>query len=113
MEDELPVAKWNERILFFLGRRHAFLVSGNSMSPTLSDGDAVLIKPVKAAKSGDLILASHPYKSNVKILKRVGEISDSGQMTLIGDNPSESTDSRSFGSISSKHLIGKVVCRLK
>ena len=82
------------------------------MSPTLKSGDAVLIDPNAKARISDIVLANHPYKSSVKILKRVVEIGPDGNLALIGDNAAESTDSRTFGAVSIECLIGKVVCRL-
>lgn len=106
-------ADWKERILFFLGRRHGFLVEGDSMLPTLKDGDAVLINSKEKINVGDIVLAQHPFKQSVKILKRISEISPEGKYFLVGDNEEESTDSRSFGAIQAKDILGKAVCRLK
>ncbi len=113
MENELPEANWKERILFFLGRRRGFMIEGNSMLPTLKNGDAVLINPQAKFETGDIVLANHPFKQSVKILKRIGEISKDGSFLLIGDNKDESSDSRSFGKISASEILGKAVCRLK
>ena len=113
MENELPKAKWKDRILYYLGRRRAFLVEGNSMAPALKSGAVVLIHRHAKIKSGDLVLAKHPYKSSVSILKRVAEIEPDGGLVLIGDNSLESTDSRTFGAVSIESIIGPVICRLK
>jgi nickel-type superoxide dismutase maturation protease len=115
MEKELPEASWKERILFFLGRRKPYLVEGNSMLPTLRDGDAVLVDPKKKIAEGDVVLANHPYQKSVKILKRVKNFTEKGDLFLVGDNPEsmESTDSRAFGAVPLKYLIGKATCRLK
>ena len=113
MEEKLPEANWKERVLFFLGRRRGFIVEGDSMLPVLKAGDAILIDPRAAFSAGDIVLAQHPYKKSVKILKRIGGISPEGKCTLIGDNAGESTDSRTFGEIQKKDILGKVVCRLK
>jgi nickel-type superoxide dismutase maturation protease len=110
---ELPEANWKERLLFFLGRRKGFLVEGDSMLPTLKDGDAVLINSSEAVAAGDIILARHPFKKSVRILKRLKEFDEKGDLFVTGDNASESSDSRVFGAIPSKDLIGKVTCRLK
>ena len=83
------------------------------MSPTLADGAAVLIEPRAKLAIGDIVLAKHPYKSSVNILKRITEVDDDGRYTLTGDNASESTDSRTFGSVSGDAVIGRVACRLK
>ena len=113
MEKEIAEASWKERILFFIGRRRGFLVEGNSMLPALKNSDVVLINPKAKLKQGDIVLANHPYKKSVKILKRVKEFTENGDLLLIGDNADESTDSRTFGAVPLKCLIGKVTCRLK
>ena len=112
MVNELREANWKDRLLYFLGSRLAFLIEGESMWPTLNEGDTVLVKPTRTAREGDIVLAKHPYKSSVKMVKRVAEILPDGALILKGDNPVESTDSRNFGSISKKDVVGRVVCRL-
>ena len=94
------------------GRMRAFRVEGESMNPTLCDGDAVLVEPRATLGIGDIVAAEHPYK-RVKIIKRVQSIDDNGRLVLKGDNPEESTDSRLFGSIPSSEILGKVICRFK
>ena len=110
---EIRTANWKEKLLYFLGKRRGVLIKGNSMSPTFENGDVVFLKLTKKIEKNDIILAQHPFKKSVKVLKRITEISDDGKLNLIGDNPSESSDSRSFGLISPENVIGKVVCRLK
>lgn len=78
------------------------------MLPTLKDGDVVLIKPGRDFTVGDIVLANHPYK-NTKIIKRVSSISAEEIITLSGDNPQESTDSRVLGEITQSEVVGKVV----
>ena len=106
-------ANWKDRILFLIGRRPAFRVEGDSMLPTLKGGDTVMVDPKATVAVGDIVLAKHPYKTNVKMLKRVSAIDEGGRYELAGDNPDESTDSRTFGSISIEYIHGKAVCRLK
>ena len=110
---EIPTAGWKDRILFFLGRREAFRVEGNSMMPTLDEDDVVLVKHSRRVKIGDVVLAQHPYKQSVKVLKRIAEVDDQGRYILTGDNPEESTDSRTFGSIGATDILGKVIGRLR
>jgi nickel-type superoxide dismutase maturation protease len=105
-------ANWKDRIMYAVGRRKIFRVQGDSMLPTLKDGDAVMIIRTKSIEPGDVVLANHPYKSSVKILKRVDAVDDDGRYTLTGDNPAESTDSRTFGSLSIECIQGKAVCRV-
>ena len=113
MENKLPEAGWKEKLLFYLGRRRAILVEGDSMLPNLKNGDGILIDPDAEIAAGDIIIARHPFKKSVILLKRLARIDENGNYFLVGDNPSESTDSRTFGAVSAKHILGKAVCRLK
>lgn len=107
----LPKANWKERLLFALGKRQAFRVEGDSMLPGLQNGDAVLVSAKAAVKPGDIVVAQHPFKRSVRVVKRVESI-DGGRCTLVGDNPAESSDSRQFGSVKLSDVIGKAVARL-
>lgn len=113
MADELRKANLIDRLLLLLRLRRAFVVEGDSMAPTLSGGDVVLVERCSTVKIGDIVLAQHPYKISVKILKRVAAIGEDGALTLTGDNATASTDSRTFGAVSVESCIGRVVCRLK
>lgn len=79
------------------------------MLPTLKDGDKVLVKPGSHFEVGDIVLANHPYKK-MRVIKRISEISD-GRVSLVGDNPDESTDSRTFGEVSSNDILGRVIAK--
>jgi len=109
----LPVDDWWEYVAYLCGFREIFLVQGDSMLPALKDGDVVLINPHAEPKTGDIVLARHPFKKSVQIIKRIREISPEGRYFLVGDNAEESTDSRSFGAIPAKDILGKAVSRLK
>ena len=78
------------------------------MTPTLDDGDIVSIARA-GPNIGDIVLAQHPYKQSVTMLKRVANIDENGRFELRGDNPTESTDSRTFGEIPEKDILGEVV----
>ncbi len=113
MKTQLPKAKLKDRIAYYLGRRRAFMIDGISMVPTLNDGEIVLVDPYVDIDPGDLVLAEHPFRSNSKIIKRIKRVEADGRLFLTGDNPSESTDSRTFGTVSIESVIGKVICRLR
>ena len=98
-------------MLFFVGLRHPFRVEGDSMLPTLKNGDNVLVDTNAAVGPGDIVVAHHPYKASVKMIKRVTAV-EQGRFVLHGDCLAESSDSRSFGSISRHEIAGKVVCRV-
>ena len=102
---------WKDLVLLFFGRRIGFQVSGDSMLPTLKAGDRVLINPNTNIERGDIVLANHPYKKKLRIIKRVVSIDSDSHYFLSGDNSAESADSRTFGNIPAKEILGKVVCR--
>ena len=99
--------------MVILGWRWAVRVSGDSMRPELEDDDILLVQRPRKIAVGDIVIAAHPFKKSVTMLKRVTAIDDAGRFELRGDDPDESTDSRSFGTIPIKDVRGKVVCRLK
>jgi nickel-type superoxide dismutase maturation protease len=109
---ELPAINWKQRLLLFVGRRRLLKVEGDSMHPTLKSGDVVLVDPRAFIAIGDIVVAKHPYKQSVKMIKRVESIDAGERCVLMGDNPDGSTDSRSFGKIAKADIVGKVVCRV-
>lgn len=112
MTNGIRRSSWFELALYYFGRSKAFSIEGDSMLPTLDDGDKVLVHPRADLIVGDIVLAEHPYRTDVKIVKRISNITIDGRVTLIGDNPAKSTDSRAFGAVSIESIIGKVVSRL-
>ncbi len=82
------------------------------MLPTLKDGDVVLINTHEYQKrepdSSDIVLLESPVKKDLLIVKRVAHIDQDGLLFLVGDNPEESTDSRSFGLVAREKIKGKV-----
>ena len=72
-------------------------VRGRSMAPTLWPGDRLLV--VRAGpRRGDVVLGPDPRRPGRELVKRVGAI-DARGIHLIGDNPSASTDARTFGAV--------------
>ncbi len=88
-----------------------FIVEGDSMNPTYQRGDRLLIDPlfwrIMGLKKGDVVILRDPRDSRL-ILKRIKDISQTGELYVVGDNPPQSTDSRHFGPVSKKHIIGRV-----
>ena len=83
-------------------------VTGNSMSPTLMDGDYVLIrKPRRQRKLtlGLIYVINHSELG--RIIKRLGDMKHD-RCFFIGDNPS-STPSTVIGAVESSRVIGQVI----
>ena len=74
-------------------------VRGRSMAPTLLPGDRLLVARVPPRR-GDVVLAADPRAPGRELVKRVARL-DRGEISLRGDNPSASTDGRSFGAVPS------------
>jgi nickel-type superoxide dismutase maturation protease len=110
---ELPEVTLKERLMLLFGRRRLLKVEGDSMLPTLTSGDIVVIDPGANAVEGDIVVANHPYIRSVRLVKRVERIDDRGRYVLKGDNPKSSTDSRTYGGIANIDITGKVVCKYK
>jgi nickel-type superoxide dismutase maturation protease len=95
-------------------------VSGLSMAPELQPGDRLVIwrpvtwRPViwrsSAVHTGDVVAAADPRDPQRTILKRAGAVGTDGVL-LLGDNPSQSTDSRHFGRVPLASVRGKAVYR--
>lgn len=111
MKKELPDADAVEKQAYLQGFRQIFVIKGNSMMPALKSGDCVIFNPEIEPKIGDIILFHHPFIQNLKVVKRISEITAEGNFIVLGDNPSESTDSRSYGAILAKDVLGVAVCK--
>jgi phage repressor protein C with HTH and peptisase S24 domain len=68
-------------------------VVGPSMQPTYSPGTIVLGLKWLRPRTGSVVVAT---RDGLEIIKRVGKVGEQG-FYLLGDNPSESTDSRTYG----------------
>lgn len=86
-------------------------VSGDSMLPTLQNGQVIVaFKPVaRKVRTGDIVVLHY---QNRDIVKRITDIR-SNEIYIVGDNPGQSTDSRHFGWINANLIVGKVVWPLR
>jgi nickel-type superoxide dismutase maturation protease len=85
------------------------------MVPLLQPGDEVLVNPRAYRRTspcpGDIVVARHPYRTDLRVVKRITSVLENGNCELGGDNPSESTDSRYFGPIPPRRILGRVTSR--
>ena len=78
------------------------------MEPTIHQGERVLVAKrwLLPITPGSIVILYHPQSSKV-LLKRVKEIKGK-KVFVVGDNMNESTDSRDFGWIEKKNIMGKI-----
>jgi nickel-type superoxide dismutase maturation protease len=86
-------------------------IEGGSMAPTLQPGDWLLVDPEGYARHapdvGDLVLAPDPREPERLLIKRVAAVDPDGRLRIAGDDPDVSTDSRSFGAVDPRTLVGR------
>lgn len=85
-------------------------VSGDSMRPTLEPGDRLLAVRAMPLRIGDVVAVGDPGRPGRTIVKRVAARGPEG-LTVLGDNPLASTDSRSFGPVRPGSVHGRVLYR--
>lgn len=85
------------------------------MLPILKPGEEVLVdtRAYRRAtpRPGDIVVAQHPFQRDLQLVKRVNARLEDGRFCLGGDNPAESTDSRSFGPVAREQILGRVTSR--
>ncbi|HEY8559667.1 MAG TPA: nickel-type superoxide dismutase maturation protease [Pyrinomonadaceae bacterium] len=113
MRNELREANRRDEAAFNAGLREIYRVAGDSMRPTLKEGELVLMNPHAALRIGDIVVARHPFKKSVRLIKRIAEILPGERYVLLSDNLEESADSRQFGAIPAKDILGRVEARVK
>ncbi len=82
------------------------------MEPALAPGDRLIVIPARALRRGDIVAVPDPRDRRRLLVKRVTSI-DRGErlVSVEGDNPAHSTDSRVFGPVRREDVLGRAVYR--
>jgi nickel-type superoxide dismutase maturation protease len=109
-------------LAFFVARR--ITVRGPSMAPLLLPGERVLFDRLayvrNRPRAGDVVLVAHPLRPELRMVKRLagvprdligGRMLGRGEYWVLGDNAEESTDSREFGPVRRRDLLGRAWVR--
>ena len=86
-------------------------VAERSMEPTLRPGDWLLVRRTRRIRPGQIVLARHPGRPDMLIVKRAGRRVGGGWW-LESDNPDAgAVDSRRFGPVPGALIQGRVLMR--
>lgn len=107
------------------------LLQGPSMEPTIQNNDVIIAEKLTSTfrkndyKRGDIVVVRSPLNPHNFICKRIAglpgdsvrvnyfpKIVPRGHVWLLGDNKTNSTDSRDFGSLPMGLIIGRVIVRI-
>ena len=81
-------------------------IYGPSMAPSLKDGQIILVsKHLNKNLNNRVVVFSH---QGIDKIKRVSFVSDD-KVYLLGDNLKFSSDSRQFGLIDKKNIVGQLI----
>lgn len=81
-------------------------VTGESMLPALRPDAIILAHGLwRRLKPGDVVVLRHGGLDKIKRIQAI----QNAQVYLVGDNPAQSTDSRTLGWLDARLVIGKVV----
>ncbi len=92
-----------------------YQVEGESMSPSLSPGERVVVNRaaywLSRPRPGDLVVVRDPRQRDRLLLKRIDRSIGDDEWAVLGDNRVASTDSRAFGPVGRELVVGKVWLR--
>ena len=113
-------------VAFVTARR--VTVHGWSMAPTLIPGERLLFYRLayvrRRPRTGEIVLVAHPLRPRLRMVKRVTAVPGQtvgglmhprvlakGEYWVEGDNSDASTDSREFGPVSRREILGRAWVR--
>jgi nickel-type superoxide dismutase maturation protease len=87
-------------------------VTGDSMLPALRPGDWLLVRPGARIEPGSVVVARHPHREDLLIVKRAARRENDGWW-LESDNQRAAgrQDSWDFGTVPDALIVGRVVLR--
>jgi nickel-type superoxide dismutase maturation protease len=88
------------------------VVRGSSMLPAFAPGDRLIVVPVLRLRRGDVVALTDPREPSRLLVKRVASVDPVARVVnVLGDNRPASTDSRAFGPVPWRSVVGRAVYR--
>jgi nickel-type superoxide dismutase maturation protease len=81
------------------------------MRPGVEPGDRLLVGRWLRPRRGALVVVRDPEYPSTFLLKRVASVASNGDVVVRGDNPNVSRDSRHFGAVARRLVIGRAFYR--
>lgn len=99
--------------LFFFFPLVKCVVQEESMQPLLYPGDTIIVNKLSKITTNDIIVFKNPQKNKREnyLIKQVKNMNEKG-FFVEGLNKTQSIDSRQFGRIQKKDIIGKMILKL-
>ena len=97
-----------------------YAVEGPSMEPAYRAGDRVLVNRLaylrRSPTAGDVVVLRDPERHGRYLLKRIAQAPDlrapgPARLYVLGDNAAESRDSRHFGPVDRRAILGRAWLR--
>ena len=86
-------------------------VAERSMEPVLRPGDWLLVLRTKRVRDGQLVVAGHPARPGMLLVKRVARRVPDGWWLESENQSAGAVDSRSFGAVPADLIMGRVLVR--
>jgi len=93
-----------------------YVVDGPSMEPAYRPGDRVLVNRLAYVRrrpaAGDVVVLRDPERKGHVLLKRIARAPDGtcpgpARVYVLGDNSAASRDSRAFGPVDRREILGR------
>jgi nickel-type superoxide dismutase maturation protease len=82
------------------------------MLPAFAPGDRLLVLPTWRIRPGDVVAVTDPREPSRLLVKRVASVDRQARtVRVLGDNRPASTDSREFGPVARRSVLGRAVFR--
>jgi len=86
-------------------------VAERSMEPALRPGDWLLVRRTHRIRPGQIVLARHPARPDLLIVKRAARRTPNGWWLESDNQDAEAVDSRRFGAVPEALIEGRVLLR--